>query len=663
MGINFDAETGSVPDDRRRPSTEWQGGTDALPFKNLPRKLDGYRILDEIARGGMGVVFRGLDTKREREVAIKFMLAGGKASAGERARFEREGKALEKVRDPNIVALRGFGEYEGMPYLVMDLIKGESLQDRLDRKGPLKPQRAAEITRKLALALEAAHEREIIHRDIKPDNVLLNAEREPMLTDFGLATAAEEVSNQLTRSGAALGTPGYWAPEQVRGDRGALGPHTDVWGLGATLYAMLTQRPPFDGTSLYDIMSATLEEEPTPLSKLRPSVDADLERICSRCLEKDPAKRYSDTAALADDLERYARGKSLGKRSRETARLPPPKRAPKTAEDPEPPFPLGAMLVGLLVTSLFVFAIWRSWNLNKTDPEVAGATTPRDDATEEPKRGSTPGPRPLPRPEPTVRDRAGATPARDGSGVPAHIQTDLVKVSRSRSGPTIDQYGRALAATLKRAFVETEVETHHLTPKDPKRKLQGPVIGRGFVVRMQGLLACRMSFASLDDALEYVGYALDPTRGAFVVAEQRARQVVFLVGPALKDVDLARVSLRAAWRTTPSVRPRSTELVAIAVIGVGGEGSFGGRVFVPKGSLREAAWNAVRAGRKFVKQPGKGMKVEFLDDAKTHLWFETGGACSEVRVSSKRASYLFGKTRDGVAETSAYLLKLARQVR
>ncbi len=265
--------------------------------------IPGYEILGEIARGGMGVVFKARQAGLNRDVAIKMILAGAWATATEVARFRAEAEAAAALRHPNIVQIYEVGEHNGLPYFSLEFMEGGSLAKKLDHTPqPARP--AAELVEIVARAVHVAHQHGIIHRDLKPANVLLTGDGLPKITDFGLARRLEGDSNQ-TRTGDLLGTPGYMAPEQAAAKPGTVGPAADVYALGAILYEMLTGRPPFQAETPWDVLTQVLSADPVPPRRLQPKVPADLETICLKCLEKEPSKRYASAAALADDLGRF----------------------------------------------------------------------------------------------------------------------------------------------------------------------------------------------------------------------------------------------------------------------------------------------------------------------------------------------------------------------
>jgi len=270
----------------------------------LPEQVGSYRVLERVGAGGMGTVYRAHHPGVGRDVAIKVLRGGGSSSPRQLKRFETEARAAARLRHPHIVRVYDVGSHRGFPYLVMDLVPGETLADRILRTGPLPLREAAIVARKLARALEHAHERRVLHRDVKPANVLIAPDGEPLLTDFGLAKVldASTVAG-LTGSQDILGTPGYLAPEQ--GDGAGADERSDVYSLGATLYAMLTGQPPHAADTLLELLARLSEQRVEPPRRLRPDLPPDLEVVCLACLERSPEHRYPSAGDVAADLDRF----------------------------------------------------------------------------------------------------------------------------------------------------------------------------------------------------------------------------------------------------------------------------------------------------------------------------------------------------------------------
>jgi serine/threonine protein kinase len=277
------------------------GGVSPAMSPSARIDIPGYRFVKELGRGGMGVVFEAIQESLERPVAIK-IISHSYASEESRRRFLTEARALAAVPHPNIVAVYDFGDRDGAPYLVMEYCPGGSLSQRLGGT-PMNPRTATALMSQIATGVAAAHAAGILHRDLKPGNILFSADGTPKITDFGLARLTERTTHD-TLAGAVMGTPSYMSPEQAQG-HADLGPTTDVYSLGATLYECLTGRPPFRSESVIDTLMKVMSEDPVPPRQLVPNVSRDLEAICLRCLQKDPARRYAGAEELAADLERF----------------------------------------------------------------------------------------------------------------------------------------------------------------------------------------------------------------------------------------------------------------------------------------------------------------------------------------------------------------------
>jgi WD40 repeat protein/tetratricopeptide (TPR) repeat protein/tRNA A-37 threonylcarbamoyl transferase component Bud32 len=271
--------------------------------------VPGYDILDELGRGGMGVVYKARQSKLDRLVALKMILAGAHAGTEGRQRFRAEAEAVARLQHANIVQIHEIGEADGLPFFSLEYCAGGTLADRL-RGRPLPPREAARLAETLARAVQVAHEAGIVHRDLKPANVLLTTDGTPKISDFGLAKRLDGPSGQ-TASGAVLGTPSYMAPEQAGGKGKEVGPAADVYALGAILYELLAGRPPFQASTALDTLLQVVSDEPAPPSRWQPRLPRDLETVCLKCLEKDPAKRYLTAAELAADLGRWQRGDAV----------------------------------------------------------------------------------------------------------------------------------------------------------------------------------------------------------------------------------------------------------------------------------------------------------------------------------------------------------------
>ena len=270
--------------------------------------VPGYEILAELGRGGMGVVYKAHQISLRRVVALKMILSGGHASGADLNRFRTEAESIARLQHPNIVQIHEIGEHAGLPYFSLEFCDGGSLEKKLAGT-PLPPNGAAALVEKLARAMQAAHDKGVIHRDLKPANILLSENGTPKITDFGLAKKLDEAGR--TQAGTIMGTPSYMAPEQAGGSTTELGPACDIYALGALLYECLTGRPPFRAATPLDTVMQVVNDEPVPPTQLNANCPRDLETICLKCLQKDPAKRYQSASGLADELQRFQAGEPI----------------------------------------------------------------------------------------------------------------------------------------------------------------------------------------------------------------------------------------------------------------------------------------------------------------------------------------------------------------
>ena len=299
------------------------GSSTEFPVKSAssaPAGFADYEHLIEIGRGGMGVVYKAHQRSLNRDVALKMMVRGVFASPDDLRRFRTEAESAAKLTHPHIVSVYEVGEQAGLPYFSMQLIDGETLAERISRN-PLAPREAAALLIPVCRAISYAHRSGVLHRDMKPSNILMDRSGHPYVSDFGLARIVEKAQGLQplglghTRSGAILGTPGYMAPEQAVGDPSQIGPATDIYSLGAVLFAMLTGRPPFQCASPADAVIMALEHEPPPPRMLNPAIDVDLEMIVLKALQKPADLRYSTADELADDLQAFLNHEPIQARS------------------------------------------------------------------------------------------------------------------------------------------------------------------------------------------------------------------------------------------------------------------------------------------------------------------------------------------------------------
>ncbi|MBV8573590.1 MAG: protein kinase, partial [Acetobacteraceae bacterium] len=316
--------------------------------------IRGYDVQAVLGRGGMGVVYSVRDTRLNRTVALKMLLVGPFARPEESARFLREAEVAAGLHHPNIVQVYHTGDHDGRPYFTMEFVEGGSLAQQLSGT-PLPARQAALLVATLASAVQAAHQRGIIHRDLKPSNILLTADGTPKIADFGLARRQDRGAT-LTLSGATMGTPSYMAPEQAQGLTHVLGPTLDIYALGAILYELLTGRPPFRAETASETQRQVIGQEPVPPSRLNAKVPRDLETICLKCLEKEPARRYPTAGELADDLGRFLNDEPI--RARPVGPLGWLRRWAR--RNPVPAASLGAVAMTGLVALAAILWQWRS---------------------------------------------------------------------------------------------------------------------------------------------------------------------------------------------------------------------------------------------------------------------------------------------------------------
>jgi tetratricopeptide (TPR) repeat protein len=344
----------------------------AVPHSADLPQVPGHRVETLLGHGGMGVVYRAWHLRLNRPVALKMILAGPYAQPKELERFLREAQAVAALHHPNVVQVHDVGDVDGRPYFTMELVEGGNLAEKI--KGAPQPARqAVALIATLAEAMHAAHQSGIVHRDLKPANILLTRDGTPKVTDFGLARRLDG-EGALTLSGAPLGTPSYMSPEQARGDKGAIGPATDVYALGAILYELLTGRPPFRAETPTATLQQVVADEPVPPVRLNPQVPRDLQTICLTCLDKEPHKRYASALALAEELRRFERGEPIKARP-----VGPVERGVRWVR--RRPALAGALAAGvLLALALVVTVVW--WYGQRMGLETAAVAYAEADLTE-----------------------------------------------------------------------------------------------------------------------------------------------------------------------------------------------------------------------------------------------------------------------------------------
>ncbi|HZL38091.1 MAG TPA: protein kinase [Tepidisphaeraceae bacterium] len=344
---------------------------------SLMRYFGDYEILEEIARGGMGIVYKARQGRLDRIVALKMILAGQFASPDDVKRFQIEAQNAARLDHPHIVPIYEVGQYRGQHYFTMKLVEGGNLASQMERfTGDHRA--AARLMADVARAVHYAHERGVLHRDLKPANILIGEDGRPRITDFGLARQLEEADG-LTLTGAILGSPRYMAPEQARGEK-VLTVSADVYALGAVLYELLTGRPPFRGETVLETLRLVRETEARRATLVNPRVGRDLETVCLKCMEKEPSKRYASAALLADDLDRWLHGEPVEARPVGTGERVWRWCRRKPALASTAAFALLATAAALVILSVAVVAIGRS---RDAKAELAGknkklADTERD---------------------------------------------------------------------------------------------------------------------------------------------------------------------------------------------------------------------------------------------------------------------------------------------
>jgi serine/threonine protein kinase len=440
------------------------GGEPASPSPGSLPTIAGHEVLGVLGHGGMGVVYQARDRDLDRYVAVKMIAGGSVADPARRRRFEVEARAVARLQHPNILQVHRIGEHEGCPFLVLEFAEGGSLAERLAEK-PQPPSVAAALVETLARAVQVAHDHGIVHRDLKPRNILLSADGIPKVSDFGLAKLLDSDSKE-TRTGHLLGTPSYMAPEQTDERAKSVGPQTDVYGLGAILYQALAGRPPFLGGSALETVRLVNSTEAIPPRQSRPEVPKDLETICLRCLEKEPARRYASARDLADDLRRFLEGRPIVARSVSSA-----ERLWRWCRRNPALSGSGAAVVAILLISSIVASTWAYRAIRaeaSTRLERDRAKTVNEFWTKDLLAKASPfnqaglGPRP----DPDVRLSTVLDRASDTIGTRFVSQPLVEATVRQTLGETYQQLGlyRQAQPHLERTL---ELRRHSLDPVDP----------------------------------------------------------------------------------------------------------------------------------------------------------------------------------------------------
>ena len=357
----------SATDSQVSRSLAWTAPGDLGIDLNDPeqRRFGEYELLELIGQGGMGAVYRARQHNLDREVALKFLAAGPWASDEFIARFRREAQAAARMQHPNIVEIYDTGVRDGLYFFSMRLVKGETLADRLRVKGPMDVKRAAAMMRTMAEAIDYAHRLGVLHLDLKPGNVLLDANDEPLVADFGLARRIDEGPSEHEN---ISGTPSYMAPEQATAKANNIGPAADIYGLGAILYEMLVGEPPFRGRDVEDTLRHVLSDDPpTPRSK-RHDIPADIDAVVLKCLAKAPADRYATARELADELGCFLEGRNV------TAHTPGIFEQLRRWSQREPSLAIIKALVLLILSSITLSFVSIAWLLHGVLSQMFGYT-------------------------------------------------------------------------------------------------------------------------------------------------------------------------------------------------------------------------------------------------------------------------------------------------
>jgi tRNA A-37 threonylcarbamoyl transferase component Bud32 len=345
--------------------------------KTTIRYFGDYELGSEIARGGMGVVYKAQQLTLNRPVAVKMILAGQLADDLAVDRFYAEAEAAANLNHPNIVAIHEVGEHDGQHYFSMDYVDGRNLAEWAAGK-PVAPAQAAALLKTIAEAIHYAHQRGTLHRDLKPSNVLIDADDQPHVTDFGLAKTVGSDRN-LTHTGDIMGTPSYMPPEQATGRHDKIGPHTDVYALGAILYELLTGQPPFPATNSLDALLKAVDEEPAPPRSRNATIPPDMETICLKCLEKSPPRRYASARELAEDLGRFLNREPIHARPASFIR----KAASWTRRRPGALAAAAALVICALVAGVFYLVEENSFlRAQQANPALTRQPGPRTEALE-----------------------------------------------------------------------------------------------------------------------------------------------------------------------------------------------------------------------------------------------------------------------------------------